>query len=235
MEILTFEAHSDGLKLYGDMHLPKESPAPCVICSHGLFSSKESPKFVAMAQSLAAGGFVAVRYDHRGCGRSQGAIEDSTVSGRMRDLLSIYKRVRQHRAVNGTFGLMGSSMGGHVSLLTAEWLKISALAIWATPFTIGRKKKTEADLSYPVLKDAFYADLNRHRLKQVLGGVHSCLVVHGQNDEMVPLWHALSIYSGLKCPKMLEILPDADHRISAHADRQAAIHRSVRFFQAMLM
>jgi alpha-beta hydrolase superfamily lysophospholipase len=229
------EAHSGGLKLCGDIHLPESGPAPCIICSHGLFSSKESPKFIAMAQTLAASGFVAVRYDHRGCGRSEGAIEETTVSGRIRDLKAIYRTIRPHPALNGRFGLMGSSMGGYVSLLTAGQLEVSALAIWSTPFAIGPTKKTDANAPHPVLNHGFHADLNRHQLHRVLGGVGSCLVVQGQNDELVPLWHALAIYSGLKCPKTLEILPGADHRMSVDAHRQWAMDRSVRFFQTRLM
>lgn len=235
MEIETFETQSDGLKIYGNIHLPQGRPAPCIICSHGLFSSKESPKFIAIARSLAAGGFVSVRYDHRGCGISEGAIEETTISGRIQDLCAIYDKLRGHPAVNGVFGLMGSSMGGYITLLTAGRLEAGALAIWSTPFTIGWKKTNETDTPLPVLNDGFHEDLKRHRLQGIFGGGSAGLVIHGQYDEMVPLWHALTIYGALNGPKALEILPGADHRISVDTSRNAAIRRSVRFFRDKLL
>ncbi len=235
MEIETFEVRSSGLKIRGNIHLPEDRPAPLIICSHGLFSSKESSKFIALANCLAAGGFVSVRYDHRGCGISEGAMEETTVSGRIKDLCAVYNQLRRHPAVNGAIGLMGSSMGGYINLLATRQLEAHALAIWSTPLTINHRKKIESDASYPALNDAFYEDLNQHRLQRPLGGVKAALVVHGQNDELVPLWHAFSIYGALNGPKILKILPGADHRISDETDRQATIRRTVLFFQTRLL
>ena len=70
MDIETFSTQSAGYDIKGVIHWPRRSRAPCVICSHGLFSSKDSPKFIAMTEHLAQEGFAAIRYDHRGCGES---------------------------------------------------------------------------------------------------------------------------------------------------------------------
>jgi alpha-beta hydrolase superfamily lysophospholipase len=235
MKVETFEVRSNGLKIYGNIHFPKDCPAPLIICSHGLFSSKESSKFIALTNSLAARGFVSVRYDHRGCGISEGSIQETTVSDRLQDLYTVCNRMKRHPAVDGALGLMGSSMGGYITLLAARQLETRAIAIWSTPFTISRKKKIESDGSYPALNDAFYEDLNRHQLQGPLGGGSAVLVVHGQNDELVPVWHATNIYGALNAPKVLELMPGADHSFSDETDRQAATGRTAQFFQTMLL
>ena len=48
---------SNGFEIHGRMHFPGHCPVFRVICSHGLFSSKDSPKFVAMACQLADRGW----------------------------------------------------------------------------------------------------------------------------------------------------------------------------------
>jgi len=231
IKIETFEAKSNGLKIHGNIHFPKDRPAPLIICSHGLFSSKESSKFIALANSLAAGGFVSVRYDHCGCGISEGSIQETTVSGRIQDLYTVCNQMKCHPAVDGSFGLMGSSMGGYITLLAARELGARAIAIWSTPFTISPKKKIKSEASYPALNDAFYEDLTRHKLQAPMCSGSAALVVHGQNDELVPLWHAITIYDSLKPPKVMELLPGADHCLSDKKDRQTAIDSTVEFFK----
>ena len=225
-----------GFTLHGFIHLPDQIPAPCVICCHGLFSSMASPKFESMAEKLAARGMVAIRFDHRGCGISDGNIEATTVSSRIEDLEAVYRYARQLPLVNGTFGLFGSSMGGYISLFTAARHRtFSALAVWSTPLKIDKRKKAVNGLDdYPLLDDGFYADLKRHRLIGHLAGVTTCLVLHGQRDELVPLWHALKIYRHLGAPKMLEIIPKADHRFMDADIRRKAMRRSVDFLHSQL-
>ena len=236
MAIEEFTTFSKGIEISGVIHWPALLPAPCIICSHGLFSSKASSKFVAVAEHLAANGFVAVRYDHRGCGQSQGQIENTTVSGRIQDLEAVYDYASRQSAINETFGLMGSSMGGYISLfMAAKYSVFSALAVWATPFEIRRPSKNHKASELAVLKAEFYADLNHYRLGDVLNNVSHCLILHGQKDELVPVDHATQIYQRLREPKTLDIVPGADHRFSDDRHRQQAIERTVTFFRQYLL
>jgi dipeptidyl aminopeptidase/acylaminoacyl peptidase len=234
MSIESFTTVSDRKTIHGVVHLPDHIPSPGVICSHGLFSSKDSPKFVAIAEFLAGEGFVAIRYDHRGCGESEGKIEDTTVSGRLRDLESIITYANRHPSIDGTLGLLGSSMGGYISLLAAARDRFKALAAWATPFYLRRSKKDLKEDGYPYLKDAFYEDLNQYNLVDVLGKIKYCLLLHGQNDELVPVWHAEKNYEGLPEPKRLEIFSGGDHRFTDAQNRRKAIRLSAEWFQKHL-
>ena len=179
---------------------------------------------------------MAVRYDHRGCGDSQGRMQDTTLSGRLSDLQAVYAFVRRQSAwVNGTMGLMGSSMGGLVSLwAAANGGAFQATVAWATPWQIRKSFKKPED-ALRLLDDAFFKDLQQYRLGRVIGGLRRCMIVHGQEDELVPVVHAHRIYQHLGTPKRLRILPGADHRFSNPLHRQSAIQHTTAFFRRHLM
>src|SRR5262249_46338574 len=67
---------SDGLKLAAVLHVPQESdPAerrPAFLVLHGFGSNKDSGGTVATARLYASLGYVALRFDMRGCGESVG-------------------------------------------------------------------------------------------------------------------------------------------------------------------
>ncbi|MFC1858415.1 alpha/beta hydrolase [Thermodesulfobacteriota bacterium] len=230
-----FTVDSDGIQICGVIHIPGQVPAPCIICSHGLFSSKDSPKFIALAEYFARSGFTAIRYDHRGCGTSEGDIGDTTVTGRLHDLASVRVFAREHPSVERTSGLCGSSMGGFISLLAAGGdPSFEAVVVWATPYKLrGQKKDFDAE-GYPLLKDSFYDDLKNYQPGDVLGKIKNCLVLHGQNDELVPVWHAEKNYECLSAPKKLEIFPGGDHRFMNEHDRQTAIRLSAEWFKQIV-
>jgi alpha-beta hydrolase superfamily lysophospholipase len=63
---------SDGLCLRGTLHRPSCDLPPVVIGSHGLLSSRRSPKQIALANRCCRYGMAFFRFDHRGVGDSQG-------------------------------------------------------------------------------------------------------------------------------------------------------------------
>ena len=82
MSIEFIRTISDGKKIYGILHLPRNPSPPFVVASHGLFSSKESEKFVAIGEFFSAQGIALIRYDHQGCGESEGDLSATTASSR---------------------------------------------------------------------------------------------------------------------------------------------------------
>tara|TARA_B100001971_G_C18167103_1_gene524849 strand:- start:364 stop:1074 length:711 start_codon:yes stop_codon:yes gene_type:complete len=236
MKVKSFNTRSEEYKIEGNIHFPgHHQSAPCVICSHGLFSSKESSKFIAMAEQLAGEGFVAIRYDHRGCGVSEGKIEETTVSDRLKDLDSIIRFIGQRFSITRRIGLFGSSMGGYISLLKAAQVPpVSAVVVWATPFKLGGTRRDYNEEGYPLLEESFYEDLNNHKLLEIIGRIKRCFVLHGQKDELVPVWHSNKIYENLADPKKIEIFPCGDHRFTDVTDRKRAMDLSLKFFKNYL-
>jgi hypothetical protein len=71
------EFTSDGLRLSGILHLPDDHKRgerrPAVMVLHGFGSNKDSGVPRTAAQLFASLGYVALRFDMRGCGESEGA------------------------------------------------------------------------------------------------------------------------------------------------------------------
>ena len=226
---------SEGEKVAGILHLPEKKSPPCVIASHGLLSSKESEKYIALGERFSQEGIAMLRFDFRGIGESEGRIEDDTVSRRVIDLGSAIDFIRSRRDLGNRIGLLGSSLGGYVSLIKASSEeKIRAVVIWATPFHLDDLKSNKGAEGHPLPEEAFFEDLPKHQLLPLLPKVSNCLVVHGEKDELVPLDQAWEIFQGLGAPKEIRIIEGADHRLTEPAHRGRAMEHSTAWFKRYL-
>jgi len=119
---------SGGFVLKGKLHLPEAHQPPVVIGSHGLYSSKDSPKQIALAGACNRLGMAYFRFDHRGCGSSQGEfVKVTSLASRCQDLKDAVEAVLKHEDTGRRIGLFGSSMGGTVSLSIAAELGLRIL------------------------------------------------------------------------------------------------------------
>lgn len=236
MTLIELKISCRGQEIQGVLHRPSpDVTGPCVILSHGLVSSMESPKFRLMADTFAREGMAALRFDFRGCGSSGGDIRDTTVSGRVEDLEAVLDHLREGLGWGGPVGLLGSSMGGYVSLLVfAKREDIKAVCVWATPFDLKGLSELREDPDMASIGPAFYEDLQYHDLASKGPRIHHVMVIHGQRDEVVPEAHAGRIYAMASEPKELHVLPHADHRFTDQALRVRATELSLRWFQRFL-
>lgn len=226
---------SEGNKIYGILHLPRNPSPPCVIASHGLFSSKDSDKFVEIGEVFSAQGIALLRYDHQGCGESEGDLSATTVSARIKDLEAVFEVAVNHPLLGDRFGLLGSSMGGFISIFKgAADVRVRALALWATPALLEGKPKTMEGKGEVQLQDTFYDDAVTYNAERAITGLHNCLLLHGEEDEIVPLSHAETLYQSASSPKHLEVFPGGDHRFIDPQDRRRAIQMSLEWFQRHL-
>jgi alpha-beta hydrolase superfamily lysophospholipase len=224
---------SEGKKIYGVLHLPGNPSPPCVIASHGLFSSKDSEKFVEIGDVFSAQGIAVIRYDHQGCGESEGDLSATTVSSRIKDLEAIVDLAVHHPLLGDHLGLLGSSMGGFISIFKgASDTRVQAVALWATPARLGRK--TNGIEEEAPLQDGFYRDAKKYDAEKTIRRLHNCLLLHGEADEIVPVSHAENLYRSAQSPKHLEIFPGGDHRFTNPEHRQRAIQMSIEWFQQYL-
>jgi len=125
---------AEGLKLSGVLHLPTSAPLAVIVGCHGLMADKNSPKQVELARCCNAIGMAYFRFDHRGCGESEGLFEqDTTLKNRESDLTAAVHAVQTALAKDMPIGLFGSSFGGTVCLKTAGSLSLFAMATLAAP------------------------------------------------------------------------------------------------------
>ena len=242
---LTFT--SDGLQLQGALHMPETDPPatarheraglpPLVIGSHGLLSNSNSPKQIALARECNAHGIAYFRFDHRGCGRSDGDFNDVTsLNARRNDLISAVNFIKQRKDVGDRIGLFGSSMGGTVSISVAGLLEIHAWVTYAAPVRSATlasvlEKSDDAQRIGPLL------DQNRLEwdISDRLKHLHHIFVLHGDSDAIVSPSNAHEIYTKSDHPKKLIIQKGGNHGMSNKKHQIDFLRDAVNWFKEWL-
>jgi fermentation-respiration switch protein FrsA (DUF1100 family) len=233
MDVREIDFSVKGIRISGISHLPDRKAPPCVIISHGMLSSKDSGKYVELSARLCREGLAVVRFDFSGCGQSEGRLEEATISGRLEELGHVIGFVKNDKAFGETIGLVGSSLGGYLTLFKAAQEKdIRAVVTWSTPYRFSRPEPASVDA--PPVGEAFYEDLENHDVVSVLQCIRNCLVIHGDMDELVPLTHASLIYENVGDPKRFEIIAGADHRFTQPDHRERAYRLTTAWLNGYL-
>lgn len=219
----------DGVMLAAVLHRPAGAGRwPAVIAAHGLLSTKASDKYLRLAAALTPHGVALCRFDFRGCGESGGALADSTLSDRLRDLQAVMAWVWRRPECDGRLALMGSSMGGFLSMwAAAEDPRVAATVTWAAPAALHDLAVRRDAVLASGLGDPFLAELRAGRLLEAPEGVSRLLVIHGDTDEVVPVEHARQLWKRAADPKRIEVLAGADHSISDPGQRDRAVALTV--------
>ena len=207
---------------------------PCVVLSHGLVSSKESSKWVYLSELLLARGMVSCRFDYHGCGESGGDISETSLTIRIRDLETILAHLLTRQSVDRSrVAILGSSFGGATALVeAAKNPGIRCVALWATPYMLDAKK--DASIDGILFKPLIYEDFSRYDLLAEARKVSRGLVVHGEQDEVVPAFEGKTIYDNLKEPKKFELIRGADHTFTEQAHRERAAELSLTWLERYL-
>ena len=231
----SFRLSVENRTISGILHLPPIAKPPCVITAHGLFSSKDSDKFISISDYFIHNGLAVIRFDFGGCGESAGSIADTTVSRRLSELKAVVTFARQHPLLSTRLGLLGSSLGGYVSLLYAaqDWA-VRALSVWATPYNLMELRHNIPEHELRRLKQDFFIDAAQYHLESVLSELTAVQIIQGNNDTIVSCTHAQELFSRVSQPKELHIIPEGDHSLTSPRDRKRAIEHSARWFQTYL-
>ncbi len=244
MSLITF--YSEHKKIFGNLHLSNEK-APCIICLHGLESSKDTNKWLTFASRLYDNGFSCLRFSFRGCGegfeKSEGKFEDVSLTARIEDYRSALDFLENSGKVDmNKLGVVGSSFGGMVALAAGE-KRAKAIVVLASPYKIPRYDKPlipKERNDYYVLpsgrtfKKTFYEDLRKYDLLETVKGSPPLLIVHGDSDGIVPLEHAYKLFNSSSEPKRLVIIEGADHIFSQPEHLNKVIDLSIKWFRKYL-
>ena len=225
---------SDNYRLRGTLHLPRNPRPPVVIGSHGLFSNGDSPKQIALAEACCQAGIAYLRFNHRGCGESQGQFAEATsFSGRCRDVINALDFVRDTIGTESGVGLFGSSLGGTICLRVASLRPMDCLVSYAAPMSSSSVRRRVLDSGRPVAqRDLEALRLLKFDVSKGLDRIRHLLIFHGEKDEVVPLSHAQAIYARAGVPKKVIVQPNGDHPMSHPENQKVFIHTSVEWFKS---
>lgn len=114
---------SAGLKLAGIVHTPEgaaPAPRPALIALHGFGSNKSSAAMQAMARLFAERGYVAMRFDFRGCGESEGEPARVICLEQVEDVRNAVSYLAARNGIDqNRIGVIGHSFGAAVAVYAA--------------------------------------------------------------------------------------------------------------------
>jgi dipeptidyl aminopeptidase/acylaminoacyl peptidase len=204
-----------------------------VIGSHGFLANRNSPKLIALAEQCNRCGIGFFRFDHRGCGESEGSFDSGTsLLGRCNDLLSAIRTLREQGHAKSGIGLFGSSMGGATVLSTAGRFPVAAIVAYAAPIRYLSHVDTPLAES-PDTVEALQVQSGgiRYDAPLELSTLHHLLIFHGDADTVVPISHGQSLYQQAKRPKRMITQKGGDHPMSLPAHQAAFVRESVCWFK----
>ena len=118
-EVVDFQ--SAGLRLHGVLGVPEglrpSERRGAFLVLHGFGSNSESSNVIGPTQVLSDFGYVTLRFDMRGCGKSEGEFGRVICLEQVEDLGHALSFLAKHPAVDpGRIGAIGSSFGGAVAV-----------------------------------------------------------------------------------------------------------------------
>lgn len=170
-------------KLEGAAHLPDGAPRAIAVVAHPLPTmggTMENKVVTTLAKTFAEIGFAALRFNFRGVGGSEGAFDSG--NGEVEDVLALAHHARQ------SYGelplvLAGFSFGGYVQARAAPHLHPQPHRLVLVAPAVGR-------FAMPHVP-------------------HDTLLIHGEQDEVVPFAEVLEWARPQHLPIVL--LPEAGH------------------------
>lgn len=102
----------------------KNKPIPYVILIHGSDSQdRYTPYYHSLAYTLASNGIGVLLYDKRGCGKSTGNWEQSSLTDLAGDAVAAFQFLENRKDLSiSKIGLLGTSQGGWISTIAANKL-----------------------------------------------------------------------------------------------------------------
>ncbi len=237
---VTFE--NNGQQLVGILHVPDEphrgEKIPAIIMFHGFTGNRTEAHrlFAQVARNLCNAGFVVLRFDFRGSGDSQGEFEDMTVPGEVSDAEKSLDFIRDQSWVDEKrIGVIGLSLGGRVAAILASEDKRVKFVVLLSPALGPLREKFISPMGEEALerlrsgeavrvsngwylKKSFFDTLDDPIPLNVMNMIKApVLIVHGDNDQVVPIETSkkgYEIIKNLKERNDLYIVKGGDHTFS---------------------
>jgi pimeloyl-ACP methyl ester carboxylesterase len=200
-------------------YVRSEGSAPTVVFLGGFRSDMTGTKAVALEAWARRTGRAYLRFDYLGHGQSSGRFEDGTIGRWLDDSLAAVDSL-----TSGKLVLVGSSMGGWLSLLVArrrpERLAGLVLIAAAPDFTERLERPSQYSPEPSVFTWKLIEEGRNHLLlDKKLALPCPVRLLHGQDDPDVPWEYSLQIARHVEAPEVITTLvKGGDHRLSTPAD-----------------
>jgi uncharacterized protein len=210
-----------------ELWLPNDrGPRPAVLILHGAGSRKEN--HADFARVAAGQGFVALTFDNRGHGSTEGELGPRTITeiGRLARFVAERPEVDERQVA-----LRGSSMGGlmaiHVAAVTPQAAAVIAICPASERMLLedvrgaaeGKPPRPgSAIASMRMDVPGLAAWLEEHDVREAvqLLGEKPLMLIHARDDEVIPYKFSDELYERASDPRRLLLLAGGDHRSAQH-------------------
>lgn len=220
-------AKRDENRIYGVVYVPQNAgeKMPAVIFSHGFGGNYQVG--TQYAEALAAKGYVVYCFDF--CGgspgsRSDGSTLEMSIFTEQADLEAVIGMVQELSYVdNDNIFLMGTSMGGAVSAITAAAHEdeIQGAILLYPAFVLADNANEQFEraedipdtyhLMWMTVGHVFAEDLLDYDIYEAISSYKKdVLLIHGDADSIVPLSYSEKVVEAYDSAR-LEVLPGAGH------------------------
>ncbi len=217
--------------LAGVLHRPDGEARGGVLLAHCFTCSKDLAISTRLADGLAAAGYVALRFDFTGLGRSGGEFADTTFTTDVGDLTRAAMWMIDQGL--GPCAMVGHSLGGAATLIAAARVRpVRSVAVIGAPADPGHVRHliddeasaaiaaegcAIADIGgrpFPISR-AFIDALSRYDSEGAIASLgRPLLVLHSPDDAIVPVSEGERIFTAARQPKAFMPVPGADHLLS---------------------
>jgi uncharacterized protein len=206
----------DGVRLHGWL-LPATPPRRgSVLFLHG--NAQNISTHIASVAWLPAEGFDVLLLDYRGYGRSGGS---PSLSGLHLDFEAALNALfARPETKAGPIIVFGQSLGGALAITaladSPRRKQVRALIVegaFTSYRALAREKLADFWLTWPLQAPLGLAIDDRYRPIDAIGELTPMpvLIVHGEEDRVVPSDHAIALYEAARPPKTLWLVPGAGH------------------------
>ena len=194
-----------------------------VVIGHGVTGNKDRPALIALAEGLAAAGISVLRFSFSGNGGSDGAFTDSTITKEIADLGNVIDALDGYNVC-----YVGHSMGGAVGVLRASADERIQLLV-SLAGMVHTKAFAQREFGDVTPNEGFMWDEPDCPLSQAymdeMAAIDSVaksaskfavpwLLVHGTEDDIVPIEDSHDILQYANEETELLELPGVDHVFS---------------------
>jgi len=213
-------------RIFGIYLVPsKRARGTPLILTHGSGDNSNQYPLVHLSKFLAKRGYIAVRFDFRGCGNSDGKEENYSLSSQIEDLEVVIDFITR-RTRKRSVGIIAKSISCVPTfMLASKRENISFIVALGAPYNLQKywskeeleEVKRKGYIFYRGFKYGWkyawemsnFQEKYREALKKIK---IPTLIINGEKDEKVSLDEAKAIFSTLGSEqKRLEIIKNSDH------------------------
>lgn len=239
VELVSIPVKSEKLSglLYIPKHIGKKKIASVVIF-HGRGSSKK--RYEDRGKALAEKGFLALVFDFRGCGDSDGDFSMQTISMGFEDAVAGYTFLKNHSLCDtNRLGVLGGSFGGYQAALLSGKYPITSLVLSAPAIYQDDWWNIVPETMDPE-RNGLYRQQSGFEKTKAIKAISrypgKILIIKHEKDEVIPRRVTDAYYQNITNAKLKEkrVIPAAPHALHDKIFIDQSIHIVIDWFTKTL-